>query len=567
MKTLRVMAGFTLFAAVAAAQAPSIATGGVLNNYSYMQQGLPSYGIAQGSIFSIFGTNLAASASSLQSVPLSTALNNVSVKVTVGGTTTNAILYYVSPTLIDAILPSATPVGTGTITVTTAAGTSAAAPITVVQGAFGILTLNQAGTGAAWAFDANNNYATVGYAAAANPGDVIVIYGSGLGPVTGDETKTQTQTDLTNQPISVTIGGQAGTVLYHGRTVFPGLDQVNVQLPSNVPPGCNVSLVVQTASKGNTIDTVSNATTLAVAAAGSRTCSDPNTGYSSSVLSKCATSGCSTGSITISKSTSTTQGITIPGVGSFGGGTTTTDDVSAYFNKFTPLQAAGGIYSAQTTSVGSCNVYTFTENASNPSLPNIPGATSTPLNAGTITMSGAASGTLTYKSPGYDLSDSKGALLPAAGGQFSFNNGSGGPDIGQFTTSTTLGAALTSNVSSIQTVTRSSGQNVTWSGGNTGTYVVISGFSLGSVGSSTTNYVGAIFWCTAPVAAQSFTVPASVLLALPPTGTFTEQGVSVALPTTLSIANYSNPVTFTAPNLDQGVLQGYYSIANQVTYK
>src|SRR5579872_1850594 len=109
MKTLRLMAGFILFAAIAAAQAPSIATGGVLNNYSYMQQGLPSYGIAQGSIFSIFGTNLAASASSLQSVPLGTTLNNVSVKVTVGGTTTNAILYYVSPTLIDAILPSATP--------------------------------------------------------------------------------------------------------------------------------------------------------------------------------------------------------------------------------------------------------------------------------------------------------------------------------------------------------------------------------------------------------------------------------------------------------------------------
>ena len=565
MKTLRVMAVCALLASVAAAQAPSIATGGVLNNYSYMQQGLPSYGIAQGSIFSIFGSNLAASASSLQSVPLGTSLNNVSVKVTVGGTTTSAILYYVSPTLIDAILPSGTPTGTGTLTVTTPAGTSAAAPITVAQGAFGILTLNQAGTGPAWAFDANNNYAVVGYASAANPGDVVVIYGSGLGPVTGDETKAQTQTDLTSQPISVSIGGQAGTVLYHGRTVFPGLDQVNVQLPSNVPTGCNVSLVVQTASKGNTIDTVSNATTIAVAAAGSRTCSDPNTGFSSSVLSKCATSGCSTGSINISKSTVTTQGITVPGIGTFGGGTTTSDDVSAGFSKFTAQQAAGGVYSAQVTSVGSCNVYTFTSNSN--SIPNIPGITATALNAGTIAMSGAASGTLTYNKGGYDLNDSKGALIPASGGQFSFNNGSGGPDIGSFTTSTTLGAPLQSNVNQITTVTRSSGQNVTWTGGTAGTYVVINGFSMAPIGNSTSNFVGAFFWCTAPVSQGSFNVPSSVLLALPPTGSITQQGVSVGLPTMLGITNSSNPVTFTATGLDQGVLSGTYSVSNQVTYK
>jgi uncharacterized protein (TIGR03437 family) len=560
MKTLRVMAGSLLFAGMAAAQAPSVATGGVLNNYSYMQQGLPSYGIAQGSIFSIFGSNLAASASNLQSVPLSTALNGVSVKVTVNGTTTNAILYYVSPGLIDAILPSATPVGTGTLTVTTGAGTSQPAPITVAQGAFGILTLNQAGTGAAWAFDANNGYATVGYASAANPGDVVVIYGSGLGPVTGDETKTQTQTDLSNQPIEVDIGGVAGTVAYHGRTVFPGLDQVNFTLPSGVATGCNVSLVVRT---GNF---VSNATTIAVAAAGSRTCSDPNTGYSSAVLSKCATSGCSTGSITVGKTTVISQGITVPGIGTIGGGTTVSDDVSADFTKFTALQAAGGIFGASITSVGSCNVYTFSSSGS--SNPTPPTVTATQLNAGTITMSGAASGTLTYNKGFYDLYDSKGGLIPASGGQFSFNNGGGGPDIGSFTTSTTLGTSLTSNVSTANlTVTRASGQNVTWTGGMPGTYVVISGYSMAPVGSSTTNFVGAFFWCTAPQSAGSFLVPSSVLLTLPPTGSITQQGVSVALPTTLGISNSTNPVTFTATGLDQGVLVGSYSITNQVTYK
>lgn len=49
------LAGCFLFAAAASAQAPVI--GGLANNYSYISAGLPNYGIAQGSIFDIFGTS------------------------------------------------------------------------------------------------------------------------------------------------------------------------------------------------------------------------------------------------------------------------------------------------------------------------------------------------------------------------------------------------------------------------------------------------------------------------------------------------------------------------------
>jgi uncharacterized protein (TIGR03437 family) len=543
-----------MFAGMAAAQA-SIA--GITNNYSYIPPGLPSYGIAQGSIFSIFGTFPGVASSSLQGVPLTTKVNNVSVNVTVNGTTTNAIIYYVSSGLIDAILPSNTPTGTGTLTVVLPNTNTATSPITVVAGAFGVLTLNQAGSGAAWAFDANNQYATIGYATAANPGDVIVFYGTGLGPVTGDETQTQTQKDL-GTPIEVDIGGVSAKVDYHGRTVFPGLDQVNVEVPAGLS-GCNVSMVVRT---GNY---VSNATTIAVAPAGSRTCSDANTGLSSTVLGKCATNGCSTGTIQISKTTTIAAGISIPNVGTVGGGTTTSDDISADFQKITPAQAATGIYSPQFTSVGSCIVSTFTQTSQ--SLPTVTGPTFTPLNAGTIAVTGAASGSLTFKNGGYDLNNQNGTLIPATGGQFSFSNGSGGPDIGAFTTSTTLGAPITTNVSTLSTVTRANGQTVTWSGGTPGSFVSISGFSVASVNNSTTNFVGAYFWCTAPQSAGSFNIPASVLLTLPPTGSITQQGVSIALPTFLTITNTSNPVTFTAPGLDQGVLYGSYGVSNQITYK
>src|SRR5712691_10038476 len=89
----------------------------VANYYSYVPPGLPNYGIAQGSIFVIFGAGLAGSSIPLQRIPLSNTLAGVIVNVSVCEVTTRPILYYVSPTQIAAILPSATPVGAGQITV------------------------------------------------------------------------------------------------------------------------------------------------------------------------------------------------------------------------------------------------------------------------------------------------------------------------------------------------------------------------------------------------------------------------------------------------------------------
>ena len=80
----------------------------IQNNYSYILPGMPNYGIAQGSIFDIFGVGLATATSDLQSVPLRTVLNGTSVDVTVNGVTTHAILYFVSDGQIAAICPSET---------------------------------------------------------------------------------------------------------------------------------------------------------------------------------------------------------------------------------------------------------------------------------------------------------------------------------------------------------------------------------------------------------------------------------------------------------------------------
>lgn len=138
----------------------------VLNNYSYTLPGLPNYGIAQGSLFVVFGTGIGPvqtpSLPDLSTTALTTSLNGAGVSITVNGTTVQAPLYYVSATQIAGILPSNTPVGTGTITVTYNGQTSSTLPITVVPAAFGLLTLSGSGSGAAAVFNASNGNAYAG---------------------------------------------------------------------------------------------------------------------------------------------------------------------------------------------------------------------------------------------------------------------------------------------------------------------------------------------------------------------------------------------------------------------
>ena len=106
---------FVLATAGVFAQAPAIGVGGVLPAATYTPDGLPSSGIAQGSFFTIFGTNMgpASSPPLTGGAAVPTTLGGTSVAVTVGGTTTAALLFYVSANQINAVLPSATPVGTG----------------------------------------------------------------------------------------------------------------------------------------------------------------------------------------------------------------------------------------------------------------------------------------------------------------------------------------------------------------------------------------------------------------------------------------------------------------------
>ena len=267
---LRYLAPFFTVVAYAFAQPPLIYNRAVLNAASFMPLGVPGGAIAQASIFSIFGTRLGpSSAVRASSFPLGTSLGNVSITVTQGSTTVNAIPLYVAASQINAIMPSNAPIGAASLRVM--AGNVRSNPMTVriASSAFGIFTATGTGIGLGVLFNYVSqkvqpiNSATL----TAQPGQIITMYGTGLGPVATD-TVAPPSGNLST-PVKVFVGGETVPVSYSGRTpCCAGLDQIVFTLPDDVALGCWVPVYVQTAGTG-----VSNVVTMAISSKGS-TCSD-----------------------------------------------------------------------------------------------------------------------------------------------------------------------------------------------------------------------------------------------------------------------------------------------------
>src|SRR5580700_6110082 len=115
---------------------PTVAAGGVLNVASYSYAGLPNGSIAQGSMFVAFGSNMG-TVNSATSFPLPNTLGTTSIKVTSGSTSVDAIMIYTTPGQVAAILPSSTPVGSATLTLTNNGQTSSPVDIQIVPSSFG----------------------------------------------------------------------------------------------------------------------------------------------------------------------------------------------------------------------------------------------------------------------------------------------------------------------------------------------------------------------------------------------------------------------------------------------
>ena len=526
----------------------------LVNNYSNIPPGLPSYGIAPGSLFVIYGTGMSDPGNpvlhSFKDGPLPTTSNHTSIAVTVNGITTNPGMYYTSPGQIAAVLPSSTPTGQGTITVTYNGTPSAAAPIVVTASAFGADTLP--GSNGVTATDANYNLITP--TASASPGQTIVIWGSGLGADTknNDLTYPSNQDDL--KDATVYIGGVKANVAYAGRSQFPGVDQINVVVPelgaalaaASVPGeavghassgfqgGCGISVAVVAHS------IVSNFVTLPVNPGGG-VCSDPAFGTTGS-------SG-SGGSGTRKDGFVEVSQATIPSsdLGS------DRSDAKPHAQAFTTLSTASAAF---TSTTGSSTVG-FTLSLGN-CFVNYPGAltgneTVTYLDAGaSIGLSGGGISTQISKLPGVGSYSAQLTSALTAGTSYTFK-GPGGKDVGSFTVSITFPTLLDwTNENSITTVTESQGQAITWTGGEPGTYIFIGG-SSSTAGPPP---VSITFFCYVPVEDQQFTIPSYVLLTLP-------KGKG-----TLGMSNSAKPVQFpSTTGLDSASAQATDTFDTNVTYQ
>jgi uncharacterized protein (TIGR03437 family) len=562
MPRLLALVSLVTFCAAEALAQPLV--NAIENNYSYVLPGLPNYGIAQGSIFVIFGSKLAAAASGLQGVPLKTTLDGVSVQFNVEGANTQALLYYVMPNQIAGILPSATPVGTGTVIVTSGGQSSAPAPITVVQSAIGIAATQPIFTGRAVAFDAN--WKPLSQSNAANPGDIVVFFGSGAGPVSGDESVPQVPQNLSNIPVEVDIGGISATVNYHGRSTYPGLDQFNIVIPAGAV-GCYVSVV---ARSGNI---VSNFAFIPIAAS-SRICSDQVPGVIlPPALIVTGKSSFNIANLSLANNVLSNPAMNVSGHVFPASVSQHTSGGGQFLNFILPgtgtLESGG---ESTTPSIGECMLITL---AIPPATPAAPAATGpmqpAQLNAGPAINFTGPNGKASALLQGAQAGSYSGTLgpsgstappfIPSSGGLFTIDNGSGGMDVGPFTTQINVHPPLVwTNMNSITSIDRSQPLTITWTGGDPNGIVSIIGNA--NIGTPTQGVTVAQFNCTAPVAAQQFTIPASVLLALPPLPIPTSGGFTPSLQ-----VSGQNDFLFSAPGLDGGVIVATSDSNLTVPYK
>ena len=524
-----------LFAVVAiagslAAQNPTIT--GIVNAGSGIPPGLPNYAIAQGSIFVVYGSNLGAAAPAGSIVnpaalPLPTGLFGTSITVTVNGTTLAAPIVYTLPGQVAAILPSATPAGAGTLTLTYN-GNSGSGPITVLGSAFGIsIARTPAGHEIAAVTFATNQSELVLPPDAAAPGDSLILFGTGLGSVAGGNDTILPQSGNVGTAPTVYVGGVASpNVSYYGRSPgFPWLDQIVFTVPPNAPLGCQVSIVVQTSNAG--VPIVSNGPATAIGAMDHVPCVDPVDAFPAALLSFPANT--------------TVLGISLMQNVTFSSPTTsrTTDTYQILVTGFTPPQFVALSANMAESSNNSC-FSGFVPAVAGPPGP----APATFLDAGpslTLTPPSGAPITLPAVAAGIFLG---GDSLGIPSGPWGFTT-SGGANVGPLNFFFPIPTPVTwTNQASLlgSTIDRTKGLTITWTGGDPYGFVDIQGFAANATGTYLVGYD-----CSAPLAAGSFTIPPSILMQMPPgAGTGATLQVSTfALPfTILPVKGFDAVVNF-----------------------
>jgi uncharacterized protein (TIGR03437 family) len=192
-----------------------------------------SPGLSPGGIIAIFGTGFATAGST--------------PSVMIGGK--NASVTAAFPYQVNAVVPSGTPVGSTTMQIVSALGTTTRS-IAISAASPGIFVIGATPNGAPQGAIVNQDGTVNSQASPAQRGQYVSVYCTGLGITTpngGFQKVTAAVTVMmNNSPVNPSFAG-----LVPG---FVGLYQVNVAVPSGLPPSLNGTLQLQEGVEtGNTV--------------------------------------------------------------------------------------------------------------------------------------------------------------------------------------------------------------------------------------------------------------------------------------------------------------------------
>jgi uncharacterized protein (TIGR03437 family) len=217
-------------------------------------------GLAQGSIFVAFGSNLGLPELVHAAIPYPTQLpfdaggTQVSFRSIESGQTFQAYLIHSSATQVAGIIPSDIPLGFAEVRVSYNGMESDPTLAGISDVWVGLFTVGQNGRGPAVVQNYESSVAQPlnKLTRPAAPGQYLILWGTGLGPIDGPDNVGPAVGNL-REDVAVRIGGVEVPAEYAGRSPeFPGVDQINVRIPDDgrVDLGCYQPLGLQIGNHG-----------------------------------------------------------------------------------------------------------------------------------------------------------------------------------------------------------------------------------------------------------------------------------------------------------------------------
>ena len=224
----------------------------VLSNVVNAADGSPN--IAPGGLISVYGQDLSPINLATSQIPLPTAVANSCL--TVNGLPIPIL--FVSPNQINAQMPFSID-GNVTVTLRTPGGVSDNYNTTVLPNAPSVFSATLPGLDSPVAtIVRNSNGQMVTGSNPVHPGDVLIIYATGLGQTapagqTGLPSPSSPLSSALTVPV-VTLGSANLSVLYAGLAPGEiGVNQINVKVPNNVPLGLSIPLRIAQGSISTSI--------------------------------------------------------------------------------------------------------------------------------------------------------------------------------------------------------------------------------------------------------------------------------------------------------------------------